>query len=101
MCSMQANVRLSQEEREAIVSVLCAEDSEGKVYVFGSRADVNKRGGDIDIFFQTSKKLTLRERLFLEYRLRAECDTKIDLLVKSADEPNQPIYDIAREGVLL
>lgn len=98
---MQANVRLSQEEREAIVSVLRAEDPEGKVYLFGSRTDVDKRGGDIDIFFQTGKKLTFKKRLFLEYRLRAVCDTKIDLLVKSPDEPNQPIFDIAREGVLL
>lgn len=98
---MQAKVRLSQEEREVIVSLLRAEDPDGQVFVFGSRADLDKRGGDIDIFFQTDKKLTLKKRLFLEYRLRTKCDTKIDLLVKSANEPNQPIYDIARKGVLL
>lgn len=98
---MQAKVRLSQEEREVIVSLLRAEDPDGQVFVFGSRADLDKRGGDIDIFFQTDKKLTLKKRLFLEYRLRTKCDTKIDLLVKSADERNQPIYDIARKGVLL
>jgi len=95
------NVRLSQEEKEAILSILHEADPEGEIYVFGSRADLNKRGGDIDVFFQTSKKLTLKHRLILEYRMGSKCNTKVDLLVKRVDEPDQPIHDIARQGVHL
>ncbi|TVQ73822.1 MAG: nucleotidyltransferase domain-containing protein [Oceanospirillales bacterium] len=98
---MNNKIRLSQEEKDVIVSVLHEADPDGEIYVFGSRTDIKKRGGDIDIFFETKKKLTLKHRLLLEYRMRSQCDTKIDLLVKSADEPDQPIHDIAKQGVHL
>lgn len=94
-------MRLSNNEANVIRTLLCQADPRGKIYLFGSRADDTRRGGDIDIFFETSLPLGLRNRLLLEYKLSSEVNTKVDLLVKAPNEEEQPIYAIARKGVVL
>ena len=98
---MATQYRLTTREEQAIRQLLTAVDPEGKIYLFGSRTDVNRRGGDIDLFFETSQPLSLKQRLLLEYRISGACDTHIDLLVKQRDTPDEPIHAIAREGVQL
>jgi hypothetical protein len=45
--------------------------------------------------------LNLKQTLTLEYLLSATCDTKVDLLVKNPGQEEQPIFMIARKGILL
>jgi hypothetical protein len=45
--------------------------------------------------------LDLKRQLELEYRLSAECDTKVDLLVKNPGQEESAIFTIARQGILL
>ena len=94
-------MRLSIQENKAVCNLLMNQDPNGRIYLFGSRVDDNKKGGDIDLFFETSVPLTLKQQLTLEYRLSVECDTKVDLLVKTPDQEEQPIFTIARNGILL
>ena len=49
-----AYIRLSNVERNALNQALA--DFQGQAYVFGSRIDPNKRGGDIDILLKPAKK---------------------------------------------
>jgi predicted nucleotidyltransferase len=75
-----------------------------QVWLFGSRADDTRSGGDIDIYVETdlvqglvARRLELLGRLFTLYG-----EQKIDLLVRPRSRPPQPIHEIARrEGVLL
>ena len=76
-------------------------DPQGRIFLFGSRADDEKRGGDIDIFFESSKELGLKTKLSLEYKLTTLCDTKVDLLVKTPGQEEAAIFDIARKGIAL
>jgi len=94
-------MRLSVQENEAIHRLLNQVDPEGRIYLFGSRADDAKKGGDIDLFFESSTTLDLKHRLALEYRLSVECATKVDLLVKNQGQEENPIFKIARQGILL
>ena len=71
------------------------------VRLFGSRVDDSKKGGDIDLFFESSITLDLKHKLALEYRLSAECDTKVDLLVKNPGQEENAIFEIARSGAPL
>ncbi len=94
-------MRLSAQENETVRRVLYEADPHGRLYLFGSRADDMKRGGDIDLFFESSMTLDLKHKLALEYRLSSECDTKVDLLVKNPGQEDSAIFEIARSGVPL
>jgi len=54
--STQNLVRLSEYEIRIIKETAKEIFGKGaKVYIFGSRADLTKKGGDIDIFIETDK----------------------------------------------
>lgn len=85
-------MRLSTTEIHAVRSILGALDPAGQIYLYGSRANDARRGGDID----------LKTQLSTQYRLELACDTHVDLLVKNPGQAVQPIHQIAIEqGVLL
>ncbi len=93
-------MRLSQREKEAIVSVIISFDRDAKIILFGSRADDAKKGGDIDLAvisekIKPSDKADIRLRL---YDLLGE--QKIDLVL--AENEAKPFIRLARKtGVLL
>ncbi len=95
-------MRLSTTELNALRSIIGALDPEGHVYLYGSRVDDTRRGGDIDVYLQASRPIDLKTRLRTQYRLELACDTRVDLLVKDPAQTIQPIHQIATEqGVLL
>jgi hypothetical protein len=73
--------------------------------LFGSRVDDSRRGGDIDLFFETEHSLD--DRAEASYTLGAALtlllgDRKIDIVLKDADAAPAPIFDIGqRTGVPL
>ena len=48
-------MRLSEQEIQIIKAAVCKYDSEARIFLFGSRVDDNKRGGDIDLYIQSEK----------------------------------------------
>lgn len=95
-------MRLSTAELHALRSILGALDPAGRIYLYGSRADDRRRGGDIDVYLQASRPIDLKTQLSTQYRLELACDTHVDLLIKNPGQPAQPIHQIASEqGVLL
>lgn len=89
-------MRLSNRELNIIRSEILDVDPNAKIFLFGSRADDSRRGGDIDLFVETSFHLDLRRRLLLEYRISSACDTHVDLLFKAPDDEESPIHRIAK-----
>lgn len=81
-------------------------DSNDQLWLFGSRVDDKKRGGDIDFYVETqlSREAGYKaERAFVE-RLHEELgEQKIDIVVKYADsDENMLIYRVAKaRGVRL
>lgn len=99
-------MRLTEAQRQAIkiaVSSVIGEIS--RIWLFGSRADDNKCGGDIDLMIETERALPNRIETLcrLEGRLVMKLgDRKIDIVLKDAHTPEAPIHRMAREqGVLL
>ena len=97
----ETKMRLSPKETQAIRQVLLNEDPQGRIYLFGSRINDEKKGGDIDVFFESSKNLGLKTKLTLEYQLTTLCETKVDLLVKTPEQEEKAIFSIARKGIAL
>jgi predicted nucleotidyltransferase len=45
-------MRLTQNEKDSIKKTFLEVFGEGEIYLFGSRVDDSKRGGDIDLFIR-------------------------------------------------
>lgn len=99
-------MRLTQDQQTAIRSA-SAEifGEEAGVWLFGSRVDDSKRGGDIDLLirpdhFPASPALP-RKICFLSKLERLLGERKIDVIIEEPDDP-RPIVRIAHEtGVRL
>ncbi len=78
-------MRLKDVEQTAIVSTVKQLDSNAGVYLFGSRVDDTKKGGDIDLLVMSDRltsddKRTIKMRL---YELIGE--QKIDIVLAADD----------------
>ena len=76
------DIRLDNVERNALLHALAGLDEE--VYVFGSRLDRAKKGGDIDIVVYQNKTRSLSPgRIAQQFFIH--CEEKIDVLVFDKD----------------
>ena len=88
-------MRLSKREIEAILQV--AEDIYGtdvKVYLFGSRVDDSRRGGDIDLLVRTtSARKGILDRVRMAARIKSLIgDQKIDIIGDYEDNQKMGYY---------
>ncbi len=73
-------MRLDMCERKALMYAL--EDFRGDVYLFGSRVDATKKGGDIDLLLIPKKeKNPLKLSLQVEAKFFSRCEEKIDVVI--------------------
>jgi len=84
-------MRIKSEELFALRSILGELDPGGRVYLYGSRVDDARRGGDIDVYLQASRPIDLKTQLRAQYRLQQACKTHVDLLVNSLQACRQRI----------
>ena len=95
-------MRLSTFQQEAIKKYFLEIFKEGQIYLFGSRADAQKRGGDIDLYIQTADKSDLmRKKLDFLVKLKREIGAqKIDVVFDKG--LHRPIDKVAlKEGIKL
>ncbi len=87
--SKSKKVRLSKNEIEIIKNTIKKYDPDAKIIIFGSRADLSKRGGDIDILV-VSKKIdyNVRRKIRVELLLKLG-DRKIDIIVTDNPEESE------------
>ena len=76
------NIRLDRYEKNALLHALNGVDDE--VYVFGSRLDSKKRGGDIDLVVFSKQNSFVLSRQIAQ-RFFIHCEEKIDVLVFDRD----------------
>ena len=94
-------MRINPTELKALRSIIGALDPAGRLYLYGSRADDTRKGGDIDLYLEASRPIDLKTRLTTQYRLELACDTRVDLLVKNPDQAVQSIHQVAVESGFL
>ena len=75
--------------------------SHANVWLFGSRVDDSRRGGDVDLYVETDQASTLLSALRCKIELEENLDLPVDLVVKEEGK-NKPIYQIAKtQGIQL
>lgn len=99
-------MRLTSRQVQAIQGVAQRVLGAGaRVRVFGSMALDQRKGGDIDLFFETDAALTNRAKILCQLSgaiTLALGDRKIDIILKDANTPPAAIFDVAkRTGILL
>lgn len=95
-------MRLQSKEVQIIIQVAKEIYGEGvKVYLFGSRLNDEKRGGDIDLLVRTegeTKNVLARIRMIARLK-RLLGDQKIDVIGDHEDSP--VVYEALKKGILL
>jgi len=95
-------VRLSQSEIKAIKESFKSIFKTGDIYLFGSRVDDSKRGGDIDLFIVTDKKKSnISKKIEFLVDIKSKIgEQKIDVVF--CTDKNRPIEKEAlKQGVKL
>ena len=101
-------MRLNPEQVSAITqsAAQCFGPS-ARVWLFGSRTDDRRRGGDIDLLVETEtmsldRELDARNRFIVNLQMRIG-EQKIDVILTGRDTPDERrVVQIARQsGVLL
>ena len=80
--------------------------ADAKVWLFGSRVDDSKRGGDIDLLIRPELPLTAGESLLAKLRFlgkleRGLGERKIDVVVEGPQDQRPIVAQAHREGVPL
>lgn len=93
-------MRLTEKEITTIRETILGLDQAADIYLFGSRADDRRRGGDIDLLI-ASDKLTADDRRKIRLQLYARLgEQKIDIVL--ARNASEAFVRIAKEeGVRL
>lgn len=74
-------MRISEEEAEFLKGRICKLLADAKVYLFGSRAKDEEKGGDIDILVLSSEVLSLKQKLEIKSSFYLEFgEQKLDLI---------------------
>ena len=94
-------MRLTQNETNLLKEKLASLSKEAKLYLFGSRVDDTKRGGDIDLLV-VSKKLTKKDLRHLRLAFfKVFGEQKIDILLDDGSFSNPFHKMISHKAVLL
>lgn len=89
-------MRLSTTQRQSIVMTARRDFGEdARIWLFGSRVDDARRGGDVDLYVETSSTYPVMTALRCKLSMEESLDLPVDLLVNDKRE-SKPIFKIAK-----
>lgn len=90
-------MRLSQDQVDTIRTRIHEVMGAGsRIWLFGSRVDDARRGGDVDLYVQPSRPVALEQELLCRGALADALDLGVDLVIARPGE-ERPIERIARQ----
>ncbi len=96
-------MRINDDVKQEIVKYAKMNFTDFHLYLFGSRVDDSKKGGDIDLFVESKNALDLEKQMsFLKQIYKNVTQKKVDLVVKTPFVADKPIFEDAKKtGILL
>ena len=99
-------MRISEQNREIIRIAFAEHFSEGELFLFGSRTDDKKKGGDIDLLIEYNQTISRMEQYQLKIKFLVQLkkiidDQKIDVIIINLQQNNSIFHEAYKEGILL
>lgn len=88
-------MRLKESEQAAILSTVKCLDNNARVYLFGSRVDDSKKGGDIDLLVMSDRLTSDNKRAIKMKLYELIGEQKIDIVLAADD--SDPFVKLALE----
>jgi predicted nucleotidyltransferase len=90
-------MRLTPAQIDTIKSTASAVLGEGvQVWLYGSRLDDQRRGGDVDLLVQTARKASVMDRARFKYQVESTLQLPVDVLMVQTGQNASPFETIAR-----
>lgn len=87
------SLRLKQKDITIIKEAVARLDPEAAIFLFGSRTDPHKRGGDIDLLILSQTLKNIDSLKILKYIFEKMEEQKIDIVI--ASDTNDPFIQLA------
>lgn len=98
-------MRISNEEKEYIIKNFKDSFNFGKLYIFGSRIDENKKGGDLDLFIEYNRDISFQAFYKMLKKFRKKLHIlpyyKVDIIYHLPNKEIKNIHKEAKNGILL
>lgn len=103
---IEQDMRITNQQHKIIKQELIDQfGGNATVWLFGSRIDDDKKGGDIDLYIETQQTIDNRASSAAQFSARLQRklgDQKIDVLLADPQTPRLPIHEAAmQEGIRL
>ncbi len=73
-----------------------------KVWLYGSRLDYGRHGGDIDLLIESAPKASVMDRALIKYRLETALALPVDVMAAAIDGTTPTAFEtIARKKAVL
>jgi predicted nucleotidyltransferase len=90
-------MRLTPVQIDTIKSTATAVLGDGvQVWLYGSRLDDQRRGGDVDLLVQTARKASVMDRARFKYQVESTLQLPVDVLMVQMGQNASPFETIAR-----
>jgi predicted nucleotidyltransferase len=94
-------MRLTPQQVSTIIDTTQAvAGADSGVWLFGSRLDDSRRGGDIDLMVESDPPVSLRQRARIKIALEAKLNRPVDVMALTAGAPASPFTQIAMAGAV-
>ena len=94
-------MRLTQQQVSTIIDITQAVvGANSGVWLYGSRLDDSRRGGDIDLMVESNPPVNLLQRVRIKIALEAKLNRPVDVMALTAGAPASPFTQIAMAGAV-
>ena len=95
-------MRISDEQTNFLKNEILGIVPEAAVYLFGSRVDDRKKGGDIDVMILSDKKLSWKEKSRIKWEFYDKFgEQKLDIMSATFNERDSFKELVIQEGIRL